>query len=465
MFSFANTLHGTIAAAKGFIKTNKSWLVQGATCLAIVSTEVVMTYQSLIEEGASIHYAIARSCGAAIKIISLVAMFPLARVAYSSAQNSTIGKYLGLDRRIIDHTIFSTALIAASSAHAAAHFFHNPSNYLKQPGITGAMMLGSLTLPIGGLMLLQRHIKSLHFFGYGISVIRTHQAGVCMFIGAYFMHTPDYRLVKYAIAACAPLAIDRVIEKIAYTHGTQLQQAKIIEDTEFMSVRVKKPAGFIKIKPGQYALLSFKSIDQLLEPAHPFTIVSEDSENIHFLIKRTGPWTAKLFEHLQKPTITLNEWSGAIAGPFGQSLLHQCFKHSVVFIGAGVGITPMMAMLHYILFGEEMPKPISLCVIQRKLSEVRSCMQQLNQIEQAKKHAIKSIDVYLTRENNFEAATDALAFMGIFKHRGTIQLGRPHFENIVQTAEAVNVCGSAEIVKSIESTARKFGKPCYTESF
>lgn len=466
MFSFSQ-IHDAFDSAVGFVKNNKTWLLQGATCLAVVGVEAAMTYHSLVNDGYGIEYAIARSCGAAIKIISLAAMFPLSRVAYTHAQNSQLGQYLGLDRRIIDHQIISTALIVAASVHAGAHFLYNPANYFMQPGITGVIMLGGIMIPIGGTLLLKRHVKSLQIFGYGISMLRTHQVGVGIFLASYLMHTSDYRLLKYAAVACLPLAIDRLVEKLVYTHITQLKHAFIANNTDFMSVSVKRPPLFSQAAPGQYALLSFRNIDKLLEPPHPFTIAQLHRDKITFLIKRTGPWTGKLYEHLQQlsgqPT---PEWEGIITGPFGQSLLNHCMTHAMTFIGTGIGITPILAILHYILTGEILPKRVSLQVVQRKLDEAQPCIDLINQIDERASRAISTIDIYLTREATHPSHKTAILNMhGFFAHKVKVHYQRPNFNNIIATAEAVHACGSPEVVKIIQATARRYGKICNTESF
>jgi predicted ferric reductase len=356
----------------------------------------------------------------------------------------------------MDHKIFSTALIAASSLHAAAHYFNNRSVYLGQSGITGMLMLSSITiLPVAGMIVFNR-------FG---TVLRIHQAGAALFLGAYLMHTSDYRLIKYAMAAAVPFAIDRFIENTYYTHPVRVIDARIAEETDFISLELSRPAAFKHYRPGQYALLSFQSVDALVEPAHPFTIAQVEANKVRFMIKRTGEWTNKLYEIIQSQPSSLQH--GHLVGPFGYSLLNLLIQHAVMFISSGIGITPMMAVLNYVIHADKQAllKPFSLLIVQRDWHEAKPCIELLDKIPKENGEVVKSIDVYLTRQQPDPVSIKQLMTSGLFANKTNMHVGRPDFNTVIKSADAVSVCGSHHVIESVTKAARRLGKICHSESF
>ena len=92
--------------------------------------------------------------------------------------------------------------------------------------------------------------------------------------------------------------------------------------------------------PGQFAFLSFKDENISSEP-HPFTIASAPNQQgkLQFYIKNSGDWTSNIQ--------TLKKGRPRITGPYGlfSYLCHEEAKR-LVFIAGGIGITPMLSMLH-----------------------------------------------------------------------------------------------------------------------
>ena len=94
--------------------------------------------------------------------------------------------------------------------------------------------------------------------------------------------------------------------------------------------------------PGQFYFITFHG-EGLAAEEHPFTISSSPSQGtmLASTIKESGDFTA---------TISRTQLGDRVAvrGPFGRFcyLLHQR-ESALVFIAAGVGITPLMSMLRY----------------------------------------------------------------------------------------------------------------------
>lgn len=135
-------------------------------------------------------------------------------------------------------------------------------------------------------------------------------------------------------------------------------------------------------------------------------------------------------------------------------------------IGAGIGVTPMMAILNYILKADsdKLPKPLELHIIQRKKEEAQPCFDLIKQITKDKEKSISAINVYLTRENSSIKKLSSYNF-GLFAEKMQIHEGRPDLEKIIKSKKHVSVCGSDQLVKSASSVASRFGARCYMDAF
>lgn len=98
--------------------------------------------------------------------------------------------------------------------------------------------------------------------------------------------------------------------------------------------------------PGQFAFLRFNSRGVSREE-HPFTISSSPTRNKHFrfAIRCSGDYTSEI-GHLKKGD------SATVDGPYGL-FTHLAFaphpKGEIIMIAGGVGVTPMLSMLRYMV--------------------------------------------------------------------------------------------------------------------
>jgi len=479
----------SIYSAFGFIKTNKPWVLQATACVAVVAYEAYNTYENLVEQGSDFQYAIARSCGASLKLLTLSTFFPLSRVLYTRIQNSRVGSYFGLDQRIVDHKIFATGILLFASTHTIAHYFYNPANFGKQPGITGIIMLSSFALPISGIFLLKKYAKPCTVKSYGSTIMRTHQSGAACFLLAYLFHTADLRLLKYAAISWSPLVIDRIIEKLFYRHPSFIKKAVIIPNTDFISLHINKPKHFREYHPGQFALLSFSEIDNVLEKPHPFTIVNVNANEIEFLIKQIGPWTQKLYHWIGSlDEQNHSSYSVTMTGPLGKNILcDYSYKNPIAFIGTGIGMTPALAALNE-MTKRNVKAQLEFHISQKSLAEFIPCINVLSKIPPENSYSLKSVNFYITSKHinkddieqkfrNLESKSNlhfdfskmniGLNKTGMFSKSVNVNVhfSRPDLENIIKGVKTVNICGNPEVSKTVVDLARKLGKRCYSESF
>jgi len=496
-----NSINDLMTQIVGFVRTNPNWSLQAVIYLLCIMYEAINTYQELIDKGASPEYAIARSCGAVVKLMMISILIPLSRVAYTKVQNSDAGHHLGLEHRILDHKLFASGIMMFSSLHAIAHYFYNRDNYLKQPGITGMVMLGTLVAPIGGVFLMRHFTKSNNKHSYEVSVLHPHQIGAAAFVGAYMVHTPDLRLLKYAAVTCLPMAIDRIVEFVCYRYPTTIKAARIVLNTDYMHLRLERPAKFDNFVPGQYVLLSIPAIDGFFRMPHPFTLVNDNGRELELLIKKTGPWTIKLYDWItQHPEH--QSLRAVVIGPYGSPLVPAHAKHALTMIGTGIGMTPALAVLNGISNQIITDYKLDIHLSQRSLREFEPCVDALCQKDKRYSTTNMTVHFYLTgREPDRNAVIEDLRSLGnkkkitFFIPEGSqyispaqaqypgkqtrkktalsqagmfavhIHLSRPNLKAIVSGSEAVSACGNPEVTKQVDALAKGCRIKCHLESF
>jgi predicted ferric reductase len=116
-------------------------------------------------------------------------------------------------------------------------------------------------------------------------------------------------------------------------------------ESEFTSVELSpvKPAHFSYV-PGQFIFVSFDS-SHVSKEAHPFTLASTPSrpDTLQLIIRACGDWT-RTVGHLSKGD------RAYIQGPFGR-FGHLYFPphRELIMIAGGIGITPMLSMLRFMV--------------------------------------------------------------------------------------------------------------------
>lgn len=112
-----------------------------------------------------------------------------------------------------------------------------------------------------------------------------------------------------------------------------------------MSLRVRPRTGLaFPFAPGQFAFIRIKSADVRAEE-HPFTIASSPQrpKELEFVIRPCGDWTNSIANVQPGDRI-------AIDGPYGLFSHLRCSGQAeLVMIAGGIGITPMLSMLRYMV--------------------------------------------------------------------------------------------------------------------
>lgn len=98
----------------------------------------------------------------------------------------------------------------------------------------------------------------------------------------------------------------------------------------------------INFEPGEFAFISVPGHAEIPKEHHPFSISSSPGSNeLRFVYKVFGDYTEKLTRLEEGKVIN-------IFGPYGEFTSHMYdFHKKQIWIGAGVGVTPFLSMLHH----------------------------------------------------------------------------------------------------------------------
>lgn len=429
----------------GFLKYNKRWSLQGLLYGVLTIYLMTTTFSEQFDKTGLLFYALARACGSPLKLV-LVPSFipPICRVIYTEARHSNIGQMLGLNRRILDHQILATVATIVAAIHTAAHLLNNSSVLKSQSGISGFAMLFAFVIPLAGVVLLRRCTNLVSKYSYSSQVLRPHQLGAILFICAYGCHTPDFRLLPFAVSMVLTYFVDQWIEEKYYRFETTIHKIESIDKTDYVNLVVVRPKGFKSPLPGQYARLTFPLIDGPFEAYHPFTICNTTDKHITFLIKCCGKWTNKL-----KQYASTENGEGVpiyIRGPFGGEFneFDELNELTVVCSSSGIALC-----LSYINLSKSKPK-MHIHQIERDVHHFIPLVNATSGLEDIK------LSLYLTPTGK---SVQLPGYPNI-----TIMVGRPNIRDIVEKADILATCGNPKLVLEVEKTAYQFDKMCYVET-
>ena len=460
-----------------FIRYNTSWSIQAMVFISVSAYILFTNLNYHLKAGACIWYAIARAFGATIKMpIMPSIIIPTSRVIFTSLRNSLVGQYLGLDRRLVDHKLFAYGAAVFGSIHMIAHGFYRPHDFFNRPNWTGFVMIGSIALPLAGVFVARRYSKFIQKYSYSTQIIRPHQVGAAVFMTAYAMHTADLRLVYYAIAMYGVYLVDRTLEFFLYTHYTRIDCAKRVPNTDYIMLTVVKPATFGKTQPGQYAMLSFPEIDAQLECLHPFTICDDDGTHLTFLIKIFGKWTESLADRIKNKQDCHN-LRIIVIGPYGSTLNNFYDQSNLALIGTGIGVTMPMAFVNHTVRNRIKTSDITVHICQRTVNDFVPVITTLQNMTSDNNFVIH---FYLTGQKCSSLAEfsnldelNRIIFVSendsfiVSRKRSVVlrvYMGRPKFEDIVESSNVIGICGTDEINSQVSSICRSKGKKCYKET-
>ncbi len=114
----------------------------------------------------------------------------------------------------------------------------------------------------------------------------------------------------------------------------------------------------LKFKPGQFVMLSFP--DDKLKRAYSI-FSSPTQKDLEFGIKKEGDFTQRLFRCKEGEILNCT-------GPYGMFCFSDEIKNDIVLIAGGVGLTPLMSILRYVV-DKKLPNKVTLLYSAKKISD------------------------------------------------------------------------------------------------
>lgn len=276
-------------------------------------------------------------------------------------------RIFGLDRVFFIHRINALVIVSLAILHASLVIIPEgidnlPIGWKFWPEMVGAallflLMIVTFSALFRSLMLPYHRWRSLHRpLGY---LLLFGAATHIFFVSDSFEQSVPKFVLLTLISSVLLCTI-----MVKYLYHRQAQKKWHVEEVRPLNDKVVsitiRPLSSFSYTSGQFAFLTFNGPDGPKEP-HPFTIASSptDGETLRFIIKKSGAWT----ENIEK----IAQGKASLQGPFGLFSYRAKEKvQQMVFVAAGIGITPMLSMLHNIASELQQPEVTLIWTIRRQ---------------------------------------------------------------------------------------------------
>lgn len=289
-------------------------------------------------------------------------------------------------------------------------------------------------------------------------------------IGCFVKTNNGQCLPYFSGIIIAPVLFVYLIERIIREIGPVVK----ISEAHFSSGDTFKirfvPNKIPLYKPGQYLLLKCDLVSQ--HQWHPFTISSTPLDPyIEVTIRCLGDWTSKIRDILiqYKDDLPYIQYDGIFGSPVDTITSYD----SAILVASGIGITPYISMIKYILQkGMENVniKKIDLIWINRDPQYFEWFTEELQFFEQNSSALAINFHMYLTEQINDPERIKTLVnekyshLNRVHKTNLPLIYGRPDFNKIFKEYIINNneltvgcfVCSSKSVEKTVQIAAKKF---------
>lgn len=265
-----------------------------------------------------------------------------------SSKLPLVERAIGQDKLNGMHRVEGIFGLSLMTAHPVFHFSSDLINLgkldLKFPMILGLIALILVVLTSGSALLFKKlklkyaNWKGLHWINFTIlPIVFVHS----MLLGTDINAVPALKTYWFLLGGLYLLLVAAIIKNRAAQRAHTFQVERVEKETHnIWNVHLKGDA--VEYKPGQFALLTLIRKGEKPEP-HPFTVASSPTSwGLSFSVKAVGDFTSVIKD--------AHPGDKAVIGvPYGtfSFTLHDALN--LVFIAGGIGITPFMSMLRYMV--------------------------------------------------------------------------------------------------------------------
>jgi len=282
------------------------------------------------------------------RLLALVGFILILFQVVLSSRLKWIERNLGQDKLLGTHktagVIGFTFMLSHPVLHATSDLLAQGYVTLKWPMIFGLIAVLMALVTVGSAILFGRLSlkyetwKQIHWFNFiVVPVIFTHS----LLLGTELGSQPPLRIFWYVLGILYLVLLGAILWDRQRVKQHLLQVTSVVQETpNTWSLHFK--GGNMEHKPGQFMLLSMLHNGRRTEP-HPFTISSSPGrDDLSVSVKAVGDFTAAV----KDTTVTDGAY---IDMPYGTFSFLNYDAPNLVFIAGGIGITPFLSMLRYMV--------------------------------------------------------------------------------------------------------------------
>lgn len=275
-----------------------------------------------------------------------------------------LDRIFGLDRLYIYHRLNGLLIVGLAFLHASLVVLPEgldnlPIGWKFWPEMLGAALLVMLVFFVAAANF-RRRIMAYHLWrmshrpiGYLLIVmLAVHIFNVS---DSFETGVPHFALWILIGVVLLIIAVTKIHQAWTTIKKKDIKSGQIVGN-DVISLRFPAPPGF-SYAPGQFGFLRLHGQNVSAE-SHPFTIASapgnddEKGNELQFFIRKCGDWTRSI-----EPNAAIQ---ASLHAPFGLfSYESRPFPTMLVFIGGGIGVTPLLSMIRQ-LAAEKRSTPLML---------------------------------------------------------------------------------------------------------
>lgn len=436
---------------------------------------------------------ISRGAGLCLAVTPALMMIPMCRRSIS-----ILRRYISFinivfpDFSVYFHKLCAYTVLFWSLVHMTGHYFNFYGvetiiklnsmynlHYTMYSSVSGHIMISSMffIFAFSGHYFRKYYFELFwythHFFIIFFIVYPLHGIGC-------FVKTNNGQCLPYFSGIIiAPVIFIYIIERII----RELAPLVKINEVHFASGDTFKirfiPNKIPLYKPGQYLLLKCDAVNQ--HQWHPFTLSSSPLDPyIEVTIRCLGDWTTKFRNILveKKDNLPYIQYDGIFGSPVDTITSYD----SAILIASGIGITPYISMIKYILqkgIDNVNIKKIDLIWINRDPEYFEWFTEELQFFEQKSSALAINFHMYLTEQISDQERIKTLInercshLSRVYKTNFPLIYGRPDFNKIFKEYTFANneltvgcfVCSSKSVEKTVQEAAKKFSNKNITFKF